>query len=101
MENCDDCKVYFPNAFTPNNDGLNDQFKPLLPDCNNIGFERYHINIYNRFGQPVFQSNNPAEGWKGTFNNQAAPQGVYVYTIQYNFKQNKPVQTKGTVLLIR
>ncbi|HRH51470.1 MAG TPA: gliding motility-associated C-terminal domain-containing protein [Panacibacter sp.] len=101
VENCDDCKVYLPNAFTPNNDGLNDQFKPLLPDCQNVGFEHYQINIYNRFGQPVFQSKNAAEGWKGIFNGNAAPQGVYVYTIQYNFKENKPVQKKGTVLLMR
>lgn len=101
IQDCSGCKVFLPNAFTPNNDGLNDVFMPLLPDCHGLGFEHYHMKIYNRFGQLIFQSNNPSVGWNGIFNNKTALQGVYVYVVQYNFFQSKRVQMKGTVFLMR
>ena len=100
IENCDSCAIYFPKAFTPNNDGINDLFKPLNM-CSGVNFAQYHIIIFNRFGQSVFESNDPHAGWTGTLNNRGAPEGVYVYTLQYNFMQKLPVQLKGTVMLLR
>lgn len=69
-----------PNAFTPNDDGKNDLFRPvfsLLP-------ENFEMRIYDRNGIMVFQSKNPMEGWDGRIRNgEKAPGGVYVYHIQY------------------
>lgn len=55
------CQVYVPNAFTPDNDGKNDQFKPVL-DCE---YDEYTFHVFDRWGRPVFQSNDLNEGWYG------------------------------------
>ncbi len=91
-----DAVVLVPNAFTPNNDGLNDYFGPLgkAPD----GF---NMRIFNRFGQPVFASSSINARWDGTFKGEPQPEGIYVYLISYADLQNKPHQQKGTVTLIR
>jgi len=56
--------VWLPNAFTPNGDGRNDKFGPGDSYCH-FDFSDYSFNIYNRFGQLVFQSVNPGEKWDG------------------------------------
>ena len=69
-----------PNAFTPNNDGLNDTFKPLL----NYIPVKYLMIIYDRYGIPVFETENPEKGWDGKIKGkQMAMEGVYIYHIQY------------------
>lgn len=69
-----------PNAFTPNNDGLNDTFKPLI----NFIPEKFLMIIYDRYGIPVFQTENPEEGWDGKIRGKGmAIEGVYIYHVQY------------------
>jgi gliding motility-associated-like protein len=98
--NCSNCKLYFPGAFTPNHDGLNDIFRPKTL-CNNLPLLKYHLIIYNRWGQPVFTSSDPTAGWDGNFHNTPAPQSVYVYIAEYSFSPNKTIRTTSTLLLTR
>ncbi len=96
-ENCD-CKFYMPSAFTPNNDGTNDIFRPNYKCL----FSNYEMKVFNRWGQLIFNSKNPLNGWNGTYNNQQQPIGVYAWELVY--KDNllaKKILKKGTVMLIR
>lgn len=91
--------LYFPNVFTPNSDGLNDNY---LPGGNDV--IDFSISIYNSWGELVFKSNQLAKGWDGTFKNKPAADGVYVYHAAYSGYKNKRLQnffTKGNITLIR
>lgn len=92
------CKLYVPNAFTPNNDGKNDVFK--VGGSDNLSFFRFRI--YNRWGTEVFFSSLPEKGWNGFLRGQLQPQGVYVWTLEYKKKYSTEIfLQKGTVTLIR
>ncbi|MBO6517223.1 MAG: PKD domain-containing protein [Bacteroidia bacterium] len=93
------------NVFTPNSDGadgLNDKFVIDIE-----GWEEFDINIYNRWGELVFKTNDPAQSWDGTIMNKGTlcPGGTYFYVINYKLKNREmndglePVS--GTVTLIR
>lgn len=74
------CHVAMPNAFTPNGDGKNDVFRPVIqPGCEVRG---YLLTIYNRWGQQVFSSTIPEAGWDGMFHDIPADIGTYMYVIQ-------------------
>ncbi|MGF2414487.1 MAG: gliding motility-associated C-terminal domain-containing protein, partial [Ferruginibacter sp.] len=97
IKNCPDY-IYFPNAFTPNKDGLNDVYKPTVSGRIIL----YEFSIYNRYGQPVFKSNTPNQGWNGNFNNSQKPlPGGYVWHCRYQFINQPLVQKKGMFILIR
>jgi gliding motility-associated-like protein len=71
----------FPNAFTPNADGINETFKPLpLLTC---PVDEYHFQVFNRWGAMVFDTTDPNAAWDGTVLGQPAPVDVYVYRVQY------------------
>lgn len=92
------CNVTMSNAFTPNNDGINDIFYPL----NALKAQKLDFRIYNRWGQLLFRSNNWKRGWDGTFNGKAQETGVYVWVLIYDDPdKNITRQLKGTVALIR
>ncbi len=94
------CWHNVPSAFTPNNDGLNDLIKPKIqPGCSISG---YQFTIYNRWGELVFTSDKPGAGWDGSYKNQPADIGVYMYSLQF-FAGSKinPVITSGSITLIR
>lgn len=89
--------LYFPTGFTPNNDGINDNFKPLISGK----LREYEITIYNRWGQAVFKSTNPLSGWNGLSSNGRTEIGSYVYMCKYRFL-NEPMKfKKGSFILIR
>lgn len=94
-----DCLIGFfmPTAFTPNNDGKNDLFKPVIGGVVSL----YKLIIYNRWGQTVFQTATPSKGWDGkTAGSDPTPQ-VYIWTCTYQL-QGEPTKTeRGTVTLIR
>ena len=100
IQNCDDCSLFIPSAFTPNNDGLNDLFKARA-ECPNISLQNFSLSVYNRWGQLVFLTNDINDGWDGTYRNKKLDQGVYVYLVKYSFKQAKLRQQKGTIALVR
>jgi gliding motility-associated-like protein len=91
-----DALVQTPSAFTPNGDGLNDFFGPSgkVPDG-------YVMQIFNRYGAPVYSSASLLSKWDGRFKGIPQPAGVYVYIITYPDLQKKQHQQKGTITLIR
>ncbi|SDG24904.1 gliding motility-associated C-terminal domain-containing protein [Pedobacter terrae] len=89
-------QVYIPNAFTPNNDGKNDIF---LIYGNTLSSAK--MSIYTQWGQLIFQSDNVANGWDGTFKGVNQPIGVYVYMVDITFSNGTTSMRKGTVTLIR
>jgi len=92
---------YLPNAFTPNGDGLNDSFGPILRyDYVN----RYHMSIYNRWGQVIYETTDINKGWDGTYKGSPCMLGAYVYRIVYEEFGQQPIESKvveGTVMLVR
>jgi len=90
--------ILVPNAFTPNNDGRDDLFK-IISD--NIRLQDFQI--YNRWGQMVFETANIDQGWNGTYQGQRSDAGNYVYWISYFdcSTTGKPKIIKGNIVLIR
>jgi gliding motility-associated-like protein len=97
--NDSDCSgtVFFPNAFSPDKDNLNDQFK-IIAD---LPFQQYDMDIYNRWGERIFETRDPDKGWDGTFKGMACPDGVYFWYALYKFPDQTEKIAKGNVLLIR
>jgi gliding motility-associated-like protein len=91
------CNFHFPNAFSPNGDGLNDVLLPVYYGELN----KYKLNIFNRLGQRVFSSSKPHEGWDGRIDGQTADVGVYFYHCSFYCPQRGAVQLKGDITLIR
>ena len=92
------CKLGIPNAFTPNGDGHNDQFRPKYGS----EVSNYRMLIFNRFGQKLFESTDKLKGWDGKLNGKPQATGTYVWLIQYvDMDTGKQVQYSGTVVLIR
>lgn len=88
--------IYIPNAFTP--EGLNPVFRPI------IQFEdptTYTLQIYNRWGQEIYFSDEAASGWNGTYNSTKAPAGIYAYRLIFKGKNRKEYRKTGTVTLLR
>jgi gliding motility-associated-like protein len=89
--------VYVPSAFTPNNDGKNDVFRPVL-----FGkVKLYHFAVYNRWGAVIFQTSEPQKGWDGKIAGILQSNAVFVWTCHYQFEGAEPKTNKGTVVLIR
>jgi len=92
---------YLPNAFTPNGDGLNDSFR-AIPRYDYVN--RYHMSIYNRWGQRIYETTDINKGWDGTYKGSPCTLGAYVYHIVYEEFGQQPVENKfveGTVVLVR
>jgi len=87
----------FPNAFSPNGDGLNDVFK-LMP--NNDRFRLLNFSVFDRWGNKLFYTEDINEGWDGTYKNKAADMGAYYYYVVYSIG-TKNYTFKGDVTLIR
>ena len=90
------CNIYFPNSFTPNNDGKNDFFNIL----NAHNLQDYYLTIYNRWGEKVFETNNYTVGWNGFYKELPANPDVYVWYCQFK-TLNAIRKMKGNVILIR
>lgn len=93
---CDD--IYFPNAISPNADGLNDKFGPL----GNLSFvSNYTLSIYNRYGELVFTSGNPYKKWDGYLKEVQQANINFVWFASYRFKGNLLKIKKGNLMVIR
>ncbi|MDQ6761879.1 MAG: gliding motility-associated C-terminal domain-containing protein, partial [Bacteroidota bacterium] len=91
------CDLTMPNAFTPNNDGLNDIFKVKYP----YPVKEFHMNVYNQWGQRVFESTDITHGWDGKYKGIPASQGTYAWTISLTDSQGKSQHAKGVVTLLK
>lgn len=87
--------VYVPNAFTPEKDGVNEDFK-AYSSC----LKEFEMWIYSRWGELVFYTNSLEDGWDGTFMNKECQTGVYTWKIKYHGGKANQVQT-GSVTLLR
>lgn len=94
------CNVYVPNAFSPNEDGVNDVFQAQV-GCTVTAFD---LKIFNRWGQLVFASVSQETGWDGTSKGQLAASAVYVYVLKVAYDQEGTVKSEvktGEVSLLR
>jgi gliding motility-associated-like protein len=95
-----DCKVLLPNSFTPNNDGIDETFKPIIA-CD-VEPQQYEFKIYNRLGQKVFTTTLFGNAWDGTFNGSLQEIGTYVFFVSFiNPTTQQKEFYKGDVILIR
>ncbi len=92
--------IFLPNAFSPNGDGINDLFKPK---GNFFGIKDYELRIYNRWGEQIFETQDPDEGWNGRVLNvrNESPPGVYVYKLFYNNTRGAPIVEEGFATIVR
>ena len=93
-------RVFIPNAFSPNFDGINDLFYPYVSFA---GLNNYEFIIFDRWGQIVFQTNTAHEPWTGIQikDEKMAPPGAYVYYLKFEDGDKKSHMYKGDVVLIR
>ena len=90
---------FIPNAFTPDNDGKNDAFFNINFEMNVASFE---LQVYDRWGQMVFKSDDPAKAWRGQYSDgKPAAQGVYVYQFLIKDYNDIEHEYRGTVTLLR
>ena len=99
---CDefDGQAFAPNAFSPNNDGLNDSWGVITDEeCWNT----WEVSIFNRWGQVVFKIDNPNGRWDGSFNNGGyyVQDGVYAYTIRAVAWNLEVLDTSGYITVLR
>jgi len=93
--------IYVPNSFTPDLNDYNGIFIPVFSDLDLVNY--YNLKIYNRWGEILFESYNPLEGWDGSYyKNIVSMNGVYVWTIEYSTKlSDKKEILRGHVTLLR
>lgn len=92
-------KINFPSAFSPNNDGMNDSFGPTTP-CE----VTFNMEVYNRWGEVIFSTQNAQIQWNGTLKGTTLPSGKYSYYASWLVQANGlsiPGQKKGVIRLIR
>lgn len=89
--------VGLPDAFSPNGDGFNDEFR-----VRGSGFASLHLVVYNRYGQVVFETMDQTVGWDGTHNGSDVNPGVFTYVFEYTFvSASEPTVITGNVTLLR
>lgn len=92
------CDVYFPSAFSPNGDGLNDYFTPNLSDYQKL----VSFQVFDRYGKEVYANNNPEKGWDGKYpDGKDAAQDTYMYIMQYTCTDGQNYTKKGDVTLVK
>ena len=90
-------ELFVPNTFTPNNDGKNDIFRVRGP-----AYGKFYFAVYNRWGQLMFETNDPNQGWDGTFNGALSDPGVFGWYLRASCGEGyEEVFKKGSVTLIR
>jgi gliding motility-associated-like protein len=96
IELCPVTEIFIPKAFSPNNDGTNDQFF-----IRGTQVENYQLEIFDRWGKIVFSSKNQMQGWNGLINETESSNGVFIWHLKYTDKNNVAQTKKGNVSLIR
>lgn len=93
----DECSVFIPNTFTPNNDQINDEWN-WVGGCKP---ESFTLEVFDRFGEVIFATKDPQLSWDGTFSGVSCPPGVYAYRVGYQLPYQEPVKVMGSVTLLR
>lgn len=91
--------IYVPNAFSPNGDEFNQIFKPAFGD--GIDPTKYHLSIYNRWGELIFETQDVTIGWDGSYKGSAVPVGEYIWKMRYGIIEGvDQIERVGHVNLI-
>lgn len=92
---------YIPNTFTPDGDTFNETFSPIF--YSGVDIFDYHFTVFNRWGEMIFESYNPATGWNGTYGDQGlVREGTYIWTIEYGeTMSDKLHQETGHVTILK
>lgn len=93
---CMEPEIFIPNAFSPNDDGHNDL---LFVRGNTI--RELLLRIYNRWGEKVFETNNPSSGWNGLYKGAKVQPGVYDYYLEATCVNNEKFFKKGNITVLR
>jgi len=92
-----DAGIYVPSGFSPNGDGKNDYFHPII-----IGMQSLDLfRVYNRWGQLLYSGSDAQKGWDGTFGGKGQDAATYVWYAEGTDYQGKKIKKKGYVVLIR
>ena len=89
-------QFYAPNAFTPDGDGVNDLF-----GGSGVGIDTYSMSIFNRWGELIYETDDPNKPWDGTVDGTDCPQGVYVYLFRLQAIAGEVKEYRGLVTLLR
>jgi gliding motility-associated-like protein len=92
-----DAGIFLPNAFTPNADGNNDRFHPII-----IGMRSLDLfKVYNRWGQLLYSGTDAQKGWDGSFAGKAQEASSYIWYAEGTDYKNNKIKKKGYVMLLR
>ena len=89
-------QLLFPNTFTPNEDGINDLFRPVMHGISSID-----LSIFNRWGEEIFRTTEIDGAWDGKVAGREAPDGIYTYSIIARDKNAKIIRERGRIQLVR
>ncbi len=102
LRECIPFQAYFPNAFSPNDDGVNDEFRPFLPGS--VEIIDVELQIFDRWGNRIYATDNLDEGWNGRYQGELAERGIYIWYLQISYIDDfgqGTAQESGEVLLAR
>ena len=92
-----DVTYYMPNAFTPNDDNINETYKPV-----GLSYAiNYKFIIFNRWGEILFKTDNPQLGWNGKYENEMVPQDLYFYRLEFIGVDEIRHEEKGHVMILK
>lgn len=94
-------QIELPNVFTPNNDGTNDFFQIIVPGGSLEDIAVMKMRIYNRWGNLVYDNDNPDKGWDGNHKGKPAPSDVYAYVVEVTFYDGRTESFRGDITLLR
>lgn len=91
---------YVPNTFTPNGDAFNNEFKPVF--TSGFDYWNFHMTLFNRYGEIIFESFNSDQGWDGTYGGKIVPEGVYIWQIEFGEELNDKIHAiRGHVTVLK
>lgn len=90
--------ILVPNTFTPNGDGINEYWYPIL---NNVCENTYTLAIYNEYNEEIFEAHNPNQKWDGTYKTGPAPIGQYSFQIEVMNIRGETLTKEGKIMLLR
>lgn len=103
-----ECTIIFPSAFTPVGNETGGRYDPDIPERTNDIFhpiarniESYHLEIYNRWGEVIFASDDIAVGWDGYYKKALVKQDIYVWKVEATCIAGKKIKQKGNITLLR
>jgi gliding motility-associated-like protein len=92
----DALRLFIPNAFTPNDDGVNDFFY-----ITNSSFSVFNFSVFDRWGNQVYVTNNSNFQWDGKINGKPVPTDIYVFVFQGTTLDNLEIKRSGTISVVR